>query len=212
MNIKATEKLSYGLYIVSTWHDGKATGCIINSAMQVTVSPAALAVCVNRGNFTNECIKKSGKLALSVLTENSAPALIGIFGFKSGRDVDKFAGVEHGIVRNMPIVNDCCAYFVCDVTETVEMSTHTVFLCEIKDADVTSDGTPMTYAYYHEKIKGESTKPVSETAEAQSEPRERKTKKYRCKVCGYIYEGESLPNDIVCPICGVGASEFEIVE
>lgn len=211
MNILTTQKVSYGVYAVTTWHEGKATGCIANAVMQVTAQPAIMAIGIHHDNFTNECIKKTGKFAVSIFAVDTDPSLIGTFGFKSGRDTDKFAGVEHKIFGNLPVITDSCGYIVCDVIDSAETPTHTVFFGKITDADTFGDRKPMTYAYYHEVIKGKSPAKaptyVAETAAPQ-----KKTRKFRCKVCGYEYEGDSLPADFVCPICGVGADEFEEVD
>jgi flavin reductase (DIM6/NTAB) family NADH-FMN oxidoreductase RutF len=159
MNTNAFRNLSYGVYIVSTMDDGRATGCTANSAMQITSSPATIAVSINHDNYTNGCIKKSGKFAVSIIAEDSDPMLIGKFGFFSGKDTNKFQDVDFKIVEDMPIIKDTCAYVVCRVIDTMETTTHTVFLGEVIEADViNSDRTPMTYAYYHNVIKGKSPK------------------------------------------------------
>ena len=157
MNINALRNLSYGVYIVTTWDKGRPTGCTANSAMQITSEPPTLAVSINVDNYTNSCIKDSGYFALNVLSESSEPSLIGGFGFTSGRDTDKFDGVDYDVVSGLPVIKDGCAFFVCKVRETLEAGTHTVFLAEITDADM-SDGRPMTYAYYHEVVKGKTAK------------------------------------------------------
>lgn len=158
INNKAFTKLSYGVYVITTWADGgKPTGCTANSAMQVTSSPATVAVSINHDNFTNACIKNTGRFAINILGENSDPLTIGTFGFKSGRDSDKFS--EKPEIRDfLPLVNDGIAYITCKVIDKMETSTHTVFLGEVIGADVFSDDTPMTYAYYHNVIKGKSPK------------------------------------------------------
>lgn len=158
MNNEAFTKLSYGLYIITAWNDGKATGCTANAAMQVTASPASVAISINNDNFTNECIKKSGQFAISILGENSDAKIIGNFGFKSGRDSDKFADYEPIIKSHLPIVSDSVAYICCEVINTMETETHTVFLGKVLDADILKDDTPMTYAYYHNVIKGKTQK------------------------------------------------------
>lgn len=158
MNNKAFQKLSYGVYVISTWDNGRATGCTANSAMQITSEPATIAVSINHGNYTNECIQNSGKFAISILGENSNPAIIGTFGFKSGRDNNKFDEVKQEIRGFMPVVADACAYVVCDVIDKMETETHTVFLGKVVDADVMKEDTAMTYAYYHNVIKGKSPK------------------------------------------------------
>ncbi len=210
MNIKTAEKLSYGVYIVTAWIDGKPTGCVANCVMQVTAEPATFAVSINRDSFTNECIKKTGKFAVSILAETSAPSLIGTFGFKSGRDTDKFADIDYAVKAKMPVINDTCGYIVCDVIDTMETATHTVFLGDLKDADLFGDKKPMTYEYYHKVIKGKAPKSAP-TYVADDEPQSAEKKpmrKFKCDICGYVYEGEELPSDYVCPICGVGPDMF----
>lgn len=158
MNNWALTKLSYGVYAVTSWADGgKPTGCIANSAMQVTSSPATVAVSINHDNFTNECIANSGRFAINILGEKSSPAIIGNFGFKSGRDSEKFA--EKPELRDfLPIVDGAIAYVTCKVIDKMESATHTVFLGEVIGAEILSEDEPMTYAYYHKVIKGKSPK------------------------------------------------------
>lgn len=159
MNNFTFTKLSYGVYVVTSWADGgRPTGCTANSAMQVTSSPATIAVSINHDNFTNECIKASGRFAVNVLGENSPPAIIGNFGFKSGRDSDKFS--EKPELRDfLPIVDGAIAYITCKVIDTMESETHTVFLGEVIGAEILDENAaPMTYAYYHNVIKGKSPK------------------------------------------------------
>lgn len=158
MNSRALFQLSYGVYVVSTWDEGRATGCTANSAMQITSTPATIAVSINHDNYTNQCIKNSNRFAISVLGENSNPGIIGTFGFRSGRDCNKFDEVEMAVKGYLPVVADACAYITCEVVDSMETETHTVFLGKITDADVMKQDKPMTYAYYHEVIKGKSPK------------------------------------------------------
>ena len=167
MNQSAFYNLSYGVYVCTTMNGEKPTGCIANSAMQITSSPATVAVSINHDNFTHGCIEKSGCFALTILSENVNPRLIGKFGFFSGRDKDKFEGVEYTVHENVPIPNDGCAYIVCKVVNKMETSTHTVFLGEVVDADILKSETPMTYAYYHKVIKGKAPKTAPTYNEAK---------------------------------------------
>ncbi|MBQ9228914.1 MAG: flavin reductase family protein [Eubacterium sp.] len=159
MNNWALTKLSYGVYVITSWADGgKPTGCVANSAMQVTSSPATVAVSINHDNFTNECIKKNGRFAVNILGENSAPSIIGNFGFRSGRDSDKFAAPPM-LQDFLPVVDGAIACITCKVIDTMESATHTVFLGEVTGAEILNDADePMTYAYYHKVIKGKSPK------------------------------------------------------
>lgn len=158
MNKKAIYNLSYGVYVVTTWANGKPTGCTANSAMQITSSPATIAISINHDNYTNECIKDTGVFAINILGENCDPLVIGNFGFKSGRDNNKFENNDPLIKNFLPVVKDASSYITCKVVDTLETSTHTIFLGEVTDADVLNDDTPMTYAYYHNVIKGKSPK------------------------------------------------------
>lgn len=158
MNKNAFRQLSYGVYVVSTWDEGRAVGCTANSAMQITSEPATIAVSINHDNYTNQCIQKTGKFAISILGENSSPSIIGAFGFKSSRDNDKFEEVESAVKGFMPVVADACAYITCELIDKMETSTHTVFLGRVLEADMLKPDTPMTYAYYHNVVKGRSPK------------------------------------------------------
>lgn len=214
MDNRALFKLSYGVYVVTSWQDGKPMGCIANSSMQITADPATVAVSMNHNNATHAAILKTGKFAISVLAENTDPAVIGTFGYKSGRDIDKFETTAYSVKSRLPVINDSCAYIVCDVINSMDTETHTVFLGKVTDAQIlNADRTPMTYAYYHSVIKGSSPKnaptynPDAEKEDKESKPVS-KLKKFKCDICGYVYEGESLPADYVCPLCGVGAEHF----
>lgn len=158
MNKSAFHQLSYGVYVVSTWDNGRPTGCTANSAMQITSEPATIAVSINHDNYTNQCIQENGKFAISILGEKTDPSIIGGFGFRSGRDCNKFDGVEQVLKGYLPVIADACAYVVCEVIDKMETSTHTVFLGKVTDADILKTDTPMTYAYYHNVIKGKSPK------------------------------------------------------
>lgn len=158
MNKKAFRKLSYGVYIVSTWDEGRATGCTANSIMQITSDPATIAISINNDNYTKKCIEDTGSFAVSILSEKSDPMIIGHFGFKSGKDINKFDDVDNELHGYLPIVKDSCAYITAKVVDKMETSTHTVFLGEVTDADILSNDKQMTYEYYHTVIKGTSPK------------------------------------------------------
>ena len=153
MNNSAFRALSYGVYVLSTWDNGRPTGCTVNSVVQITSSPATVAVSVNKNNYTHECIERSGNFAISVLHEQSDPSIIGTFGFSSGRDTDKFDKVDYSVKGMLPVVNNAAAYIVCEVEKTLETDTHTVFLGKITDADVLENKPPMTYSISKKKRK-----------------------------------------------------------
>lgn len=210
MNKNVFHKLSYGVYVVSTWDNGRPTGCTANSAMQITSSPATIAVSINHDNYTNHCISESGRFAVSILAEDSDPSIIGTFGFKSGKDADKFKKVKYSVEDHMPVIFDSCGYVVCEVIDKMETATHTVFLGEVKGAELYGNREAMTYAYYHKVVKGKSPKNApTYIPEEEIEKKEGKGRRFKCEVCGYIYEGEELPADYKCPVCGMGADKFK---
>ena len=146
MNNNVFKNLSYGVYIVSCECDGKYTGCTVNSIMQITSSPATVALSVNHENYTHSCIEKTNPLA------------IGTFGFRSGRDCNKFDIIPYEIIDGLPVIKEACAYLICNLKDKIETSTHTVFLADVLNGDILNDNTPMTYSYYHSVIKGKSPK------------------------------------------------------
>lgn len=209
MDTNIFRSMSYGVYVVSTMDGDRPTGCTANSIMQITSSPATIAISINHDNYTNSCIAKAGKFAFSILSEDSDPGIIGNFGFQSGKDKNKFDHVDYETVSGMPVVKDSCGYVVCKVIDKMETATHTVFLGEVIDAAVYGNKEAMTYSYYHKVVKGKSPKNApTYLPEAEKAPEAGQTK-YVCQVCGYIYEGETLPGDYQCPICRVGADRFK---
>lgn len=208
MDKKVFRSMSYGVYVVTSLDGTRNTGCTANSIMQITSEPATVALSMNHDNFTNSCITATGTFAVSILSEKSDPAIIGNFGFQSGKDNDKFVDVAFEMAQGLPVIRDSCGYFICEVIDQMETETHTVFLGKVIDA-ATYEGTgdAMTYAYYHNVIKGKSPKNAP-TYQPEEEVKEPKSNKYVCQVCGHVYEGESLPEDFKCPICGQGAEKF----
>lgn len=210
MNNNIFMSMSYGVHVVSTMDQGRPTGCIANSIMQITSSPATVALSMNHDNYTNHCIKETGVFSFSILSEQSDPGLIGGFGFCSGKEANKFDGVDYEMVAEVPVVKDSCGYVVCKVIDTMETATHTVFLAEVIEADVYEGAAnAMTYAYYHKVVKGKSPKNAPTYQPEEEKKPEKNTKKWVCQVCGYVYEGEELPADYTCPICKQGADQFK---
>ena len=158
MNNNVFRNLSYGVYVISCKDTEKFTGCTVNSIMQITSSPATIALSVNKLNYTNKCLKECKRFAVSILSEKSNPLSIGMFGFRSGKDFDKFSQIEYEIYDNLPIIKDACGYLICETREILETETHTLFIADVKNGDILSNDTPMTYAYYHNVIKGNSPK------------------------------------------------------
>ncbi|MDD3138630.1 MAG: flavin reductase [Lachnospiraceae bacterium] len=211
MNTKILWNMSYGVYVIGTMDNERPTGCIANSVMQVTSTPATVALSMNHDNYTNSCIKACGKFSVSILSEETDPGIIGTFGFQSGKAVNKFEAVPFESKEGIPVILDACGYMVFKVTDSIETSTHTVFIGELIAADVLKGGTEMTYAYYHKVVKGKSPKNAP-TYQPEDKEEVKKSPSYRCSVCGYVYEGEipfeELPEDYKCPICQQPKSVF----
>ena len=212
MNKNVFRNFSYGVYVVSTLDNNRPTGCIANSIMQNTSSPATVAVSMNHDNYTNSCIEASGKFAISILSEDSDPGLIGNFGFQSGKDINKFDTVSYETIGDLPVITDACGYITCKVIDKMETSTHTVFLGEVVEGDILKNEPAMTYAYYHKVVKGKSPKNAP-TYIAEEETKTESAAKWVCGICGYVYDGdtpfEELPDTYTCPICKQPKSVFK---
>lgn len=203
MDKKAMYNLSYGLFVLTARADGKDSGCIINTAGQVTSSPNRISITVNKDNFTHDLVRDSGRFNISILSEKASFDIFKHFGFQSGRDVDKFEGYqacrrsENGLYY---ITEGTNAYISATVEQAIDLGSHTMFIASVDDMDVLSSEPSATYAYYQSSIK---PKPEQSASQGKTV--------WRCTVCGYIYEGEELPADFICPLCKHPASDFEKV-
>ena len=199
-DLTALFKISYGLYVI-TCNDGiKDTGCIVNTPIQVTNTPNRVAVTINKTNYTYEVVKKTGKMNVNCLTIEAPFSVFENFGFKSGRISNKFDGIaapraKNGIAYLPQHIN---AYLSLETEKFIDLDTHVMFICKLTDAEVISNVESMTYAYYHANVK--------------PKPQAQKKKGYVCKICGYVYEGEELPEDYICPLCKHPASDFEPIK
>ncbi len=201
MNEKAMYQLSYGLFILTAKQDGKDNGCIINTATQVTVKPNRITIAVSKSNLTHDMIAASGEFNISVLSETSKFQTYRHWGFQSGRDAEKLEGIsfrrsENGLVY---IAEETNAFLSAKVVSTTDLGTHTLFLADVTDGEVLSDDPSVTYSYYQKNIK---PKPEAQPAKEG----------FICTVCGYIYEGDTLPEDFICPWCKHPASDFKPLE
>lgn len=192
-------KISYGLYAV-TCNDGvKPNGLIVNTVIQQASAPLTLSVTISKSNYSHDVIKNTGKLNINCLTTNATFDVFEKLGFHSGRDTDKLKDVfcwdsKNGLpVLSGEIIN---AFFSCEVTGYIDLGSHGLFLCKVTEAIHVSDEESMTYDYYHKNVKPKKNAPKGG---------------YVCKVCGYVYEGDTLPADFVCPICKHGSTDFEKV-
>ncbi len=229
MNLKAIQKICYGVYIISSKKDGKINGQIANTAFQITSDPPTMAISVNKQNLTHDYIDSSKVFTVSILSKYAPMALIGKFGFKSGRDSDKFADTGHRLgVTGAPIVLDqTIGYLECEVLSSTDVGTHTIFIGKVVESDVLSDAEAMTYAYYHTVKGGKSPKTAPTYIKDESGPAvPEESGKFVCNVCGWVYdpaEGvpqiginpgtrfEDLPDTFTCPICNAPKSEFSRV-
>ncbi len=199
-DLTALFKIGYGLYVVTSNDGKKDNGLIVNTVAQLTSSPNRIGVTINKENYSHHVIKQTGKMNVNCLTTEAPFKVFEAFGFKSGRNVDKFADCEplrsdNGLVFLPRYIN---AFMSLTVEQYVDLGTHGMFICSVDEARVLSDKETMTYAYYHANVK-----PKPETAGKKG---------YVCKICGYVYEGDVLPEDFVCPLCKHGAADFEPIK
>ena len=200
IDLTALFSISYGLYVVTSNDGTKDNGLIVNTVTQVTNTPNRIAVTIDKNNYSHDIIKKTGKLNVNCLSVDAPFGIFENFGFRSGRDADKFAEIkpmysQNGLAYLPKYIN---SFVSLEVESYVDVDTHGMFICTVTEAQVVSDRESMTYTYYHKNVK---PKPQTEAK-----------KGFVCKICGYIYEGETLPEDFVCPLCKHGASDFEPIK
>ena len=203
MNTNAMFKIGYGLYVLTAKENDFDNGCIINTVSQVTANPNRITVAVNKANKTHDMILATGKFNVSILTTSASFDIFKAFGFRSGRDTNKFEGyndVKRSINGIYYITETTNAYISAQVINATDLGSHTLFLADVTDCEVLSEVPSVTYDYYHKNIK--------------PKPEVKKMSKvyYRCKICGYIHESDTLPDDFICPLCKHPASDFERVE
>jgi len=199
-DLNALFNIGYGLYVVTSNDGKKDNGLIVNTVTQVTNSPNMIAVTINKENYSHHVIKQTGKMNVNCLTVDAPFKVFEAFGFQSGRNVDKFAGCtpsysDNGLVFLPKYIN---SFMSLKVEQYVDLGSHGMFICSITEARVINNIETMTYTYYHENVK--------------PKPETKGKKGYVCKICGWIYEGDELPDDIICPICKHGASDFEEIK
>lgn len=198
MDNAALFQLSYGLFVLTAREGEKDNGCIVNTVMQITDEPKRIVVGVNKSNYTHDMIRSTGIFNVSVLTQEAVFWIFQHYGFQSGRDVDKFAGLPEFRTQNGVRYVEGCTNAVISgkVISETDCGTHTLFLAEVTDAHKLSSVPSVTYQYYFDHIK--------------PKPQPSEEKKWVCKICGYVYEGKDLPPDYICPWCKHGAEAFEL--
>lgn len=198
MDTNVLFNIGYGLYVLTANENGKDNGCIINTVMQVTSDPVQIAIAVNKRNFTTGMIQNTKKFNISVLSENSKFEIFKRFGYQSGRNIDKFSDFfdtkrsPNGVLY---ITENTNSYMSAYVKQEIDLGTHILFIAQLVEAEKLSEIPTVTYNYYQKNIK--------------PAPQSTNKKGWRCKICGYIYEGENLPADYICPVCKHGAVDFE---
>ncbi len=199
MNSKALYNITYGVYLLSANEGGRDNACIINTAVQVANNPTRVSVAVIKGTYTHDMIVATGKCNLSAITTDAPFSLFQHFGMQSGRDADKFADFadvtrsENGLLY---LTKHASAFLSLQITESHDLGSHTLFIGEVVDGEVQSGTENCTYGYYQAVIKAAAPKPSGKSG-------------WRCKVCGHVYEGETLPEDYLCPLCKHGIEDFE---
>ena len=200
---EAMYKITYGLFVITTTDGAKQNGCIVNTVSMITDNPKRIVVFVNKANYTEELLRKTGVFNVSVLTEATPFETFKQFGFCSGRDTDKFAGKEYPKTENglYYLPEYANAVMSAKVIDAHDYGTHTLFVAEVTEAKTLSQEKSVSYEYYQNHIKPKPTAPKAEETQSGTE-------KWVCKICGYTHEGP-LPEDFICPWCKHPASDFE---
>lgn len=197
MDLTALFKISYGLYLVTSNDGNKDNGIIVNTVCQVTNTPNRVSVTISKENYSHDIIKKTGVMNVNCLSENTPFKVFQNFGFQSGKNVDKFAGWNFTrSINGMAILSEYSnAYISLKVEQYIDLDTHGMFICAVEECENISSVPTMTYDYYHKNVK--------------PSPQTNTKKGFVCKICGYVYEGDTLPDDFICPLCKHGAIDFE---
>lgn len=203
MDLSTMFKLTYGLFVITASQDNKQNGCIVNTVGQVTSQPNRISVAINKTNHTHNMVMETRKFNVSIFNQTASFDLFKRFGFQSGRDVDKFEGFT-GYKKALNDINYITegtnAYISAWVEQTIDLGTHTLFIAAVTNMETLNNVPSVTYDYYQKNIKPQPT--------AQTKKDDGKTI-WVCKICGYEYEGEELPEDFICPLCKHPASDFE---
>ncbi len=222
---QALFNISHGVYIIGVRDpQERLCGCVVDAIMQTSTGPLGIALCTNKNSYTNACIDQARTFSVSILANNADPKLIAKFGYNTSKDILKWADVKYDtLAGGVPALQDCISYFLVDVKQKIELSTHNMWLGEVTSTKIINQDTPMTYGFYRKHIatlcnraqKGEDVQPYQEKKPAVCEQQAPKPQ-YVCGVCGYSYDGdvpfEDLPDDWVCPCCGMKKEVFSKVE
>ena len=200
IDLTALFNISYGLYVITSNDGKKDNGIIVNTVTQVTNTPNRIAVTINKESYSYQVIRGTGKMNINCLTTETPFEIFERFGFSSGRDVDKFDSFkptrsQNGIAVLPRFIN---SFISLEVEQYVDLDTHGMFICSVSEAKVISDTETITYSYYYDNVK--------------PKPETKGKKGFVCKICGYVYEGDVLPDDFICPLCKHGVADFEKIE
>ena len=226
MNKVALYKITYGLYVVTSGQDDKFNGQIANSMFQVTSNPGTVAISINKENYTHGLIKLTRRFVISILAQSAPMNFIGLFGFKSGRDVNKLENIKtkQGMTKVPIVLENAVAYIEVELEKELDCGTHTIFVGNIVEGDVISNEEPMTYAYYQQVKGGKSPKTAPTYVKDEPVAISQASARYICSVCGYVYDPvkgdpdsgiapgtrfEDIPDSWTCPVCGADKSKFE---
>lgn len=211
---KVFRDVSYGMYFLGSSYNDEKVGCVINTFSQVNSVDNLVSISLNKDNYTSKIIKGSKVFSISIISNDTTKESIGKFGYYSSSDTDKYSDVKYEMIDDIPVVmEDICGYVIVSVVNIIDCNTHDIIIGKVINGEKVSDKVPMTYKYYHENLKGVSPKNAPTYVE---EDKNLNGNKYRCKICGYIYDDskeevkfEDLPDSWKCPLCGASKSMFE---
>lgn len=208
--------ITYGMYVVTTIDEEKRNvGCVINTLTQITSENPIITISLNKDNYTNRALKWNRLFAISIISTETSKDLITKFGYHSSKDTDKFQDTEYELIDNIPVIKEnTCGYILAEYIDSVDCNTHDVIIAKVITTKKVNNNIPMTYAYYHENLKGLSPKNAPTYVE-ESREISPNYNQYQCNLCGYIYDDskekvkfEDLPEDWKCPLCGAPKSQF----
>ena len=222
INSQVLSKISYGIYIVCSGNKEKGNGFIANTVFQVSSEPVKFAVCCNKNNYTSELIQKTGAFSASILEVNTQPQLFSVFGYKSGRDIDKMKGlnVKYGQTETPIVLDSGVAFLEFKLVDTIDVGSHYMFIGKLVNSEMIDDSKdPITYQYYRQVRRGVSPNNAPTYIDVSKlelkVQEEADLKKYKCTICGYIYDEakeevkfKDLPEDWTCPLCGAEKTDF----
>ncbi len=218
MDKKIFRDVTYGMYVVTTKDKNKNNvGCVINTLTQITSNDPIITISLNKDNYTNQALKENKLFAISIISTETPKEVIGTFGYQTSKNINKFENIDYILNKDIPIIKEnTCGYILAELIDSIECNTHDIIIAKVLEAKKENDKEPMSYKYYHENLKGTSPKNAPTYISEEQPPSSSTSNKYKCKLCGYIYEDskesvkfEDLPDDWICPLCGAPKDQFE---